>query len=433
MALSASTVWEVRTTGSDTNGGGFVAGASGTDHSQQDAAQYSVTDAVTNGTTTITSATASFGTDVVGNILYIQGGTGSITAGWYEITSRTSATAIVVDRSTGLTTGTGATLKIGGAFATPGHAAGVRVAQNWVYWKAGNYNITTSTANVAGGRIDDTVGGSQQNRVGLWVGYDTDRTPMNTDTNRPVFIATVTGISMVTLNATFGRFHNIVLDGNNQSTVNGMYYASGDTRYMACRRIHATRCVIGFNQPIGKLFGCTASDNSSHGFGGATHSQYFACAAWSNGGSGFNIANSGSASLHDCLAYDNTASGFVCEQGSFTYLSHCTAANNGTHGLDLALYTMLVVDIENCIFYGNGGWGIRTETASKSWLYVQSCAYGSNTSGAAGAAVVSENGAVTLTADPFTDAAGGDFSLNNAAGGGALLKGTGYPQTLPVT
>ena len=58
----------------------FVTGASGTDHTLQDAAQYSVTDGVTNGTTTITSATANFGTDVVGNLMYVHGGTGIVAA-----------------------------------------------------------------------------------------------------------------------------------------------------------------------------------------------------------------------------------------------------------------------------------------------------------------------------------------------------------------
>ena len=85
MAIGAACVWEVRTTGNDTNGGGYAGG--GTDWSQQDSAQYSVTDGVTAGTTTITSATANFGTDVVGNVMYVQGGTGSVTAGWYQIIS----------------------------------------------------------------------------------------------------------------------------------------------------------------------------------------------------------------------------------------------------------------------------------------------------------------------------------------------------------
>jgi hypothetical protein len=38
-------------------------------------------------------------------------------------------------------------------------------------------------------------------------------------------------------------------------------------------------------------------------------------------------------------------------------------------------------------------------------------------------------GDVTLTANPFTNPTTGDFSLNTAAGGGALCKGTGYPST----
>lgn len=144
MALNAAIVWEVRTTGADTNGGGFKTGATGTDWSQQNAAQYAVTDGVTAGTTTITSITANFGTDVVGNVIYVAGGTGSVAAGWYEIISRTNSTTIVVDRSTGLTAGTGVTLNIGGALASPGQASALGVDGNKYYIKAGTYTITSS-------------------------------------------------------------------------------------------------------------------------------------------------------------------------------------------------------------------------------------------------------------------------------------------------
>ena len=90
MALSASGVWEVRTAGNDTNGGGFKSGASGTDYSQQDAKNtagnnISTTDAVSDGTTTITSATAAFTSAIVGNFIYLTGGTGSIAAQWREV------------------------------------------------------------------------------------------------------------------------------------------------------------------------------------------------------------------------------------------------------------------------------------------------------------------------------------------------------------
>src|SRR5579863_5594377 len=112
-ALPSTTVWEVRpTVGSNTNGGGFVTGSSGTDWSQFNAAQYALTNGVTNGTTTV--ATTSASADMVGNIAYIAGGTGSITAAWYQIVSQTTGVSIVVDRSTGLTAGSGVTINIGG-------------------------------------------------------------------------------------------------------------------------------------------------------------------------------------------------------------------------------------------------------------------------------------------------------------------------------
>src|SRR5689334_4033214 len=105
MALSANTVWEIQTGGNDANGGGFVTGASGTDYSQTatkrtaTGSDDSTTDAVANGTTTLTSATANFTTEIVGNIICLSGGSGSLTKGWYQVASRTNATTIVLDRS----------------------------------------------------------------------------------------------------------------------------------------------------------------------------------------------------------------------------------------------------------------------------------------------------------------------------------------------
>jgi hypothetical protein len=82
-------------------------------------ALHVVTDGVTNGTTTITSATAAWGTDVLGKTLHVSGGTGSITAAKYQILLRNSASSVTVDRATGLTTGTGASMQVGGNFPNP--------------------------------------------------------------------------------------------------------------------------------------------------------------------------------------------------------------------------------------------------------------------------------------------------------------------------
>ena len=134
MAISNTQVLEVRTAGNDTNGGGFNSAAAGVDYSQQDTKNtvgnnISTTDAVANGTTTITSATATFTADIVGNLIYLQGGTGALAAGWYQVNTFTNGTTIVVDRT--VAAGTGITMNIGGAMASIGGAslAGQNVAR----------------------------------------------------------------------------------------------------------------------------------------------------------------------------------------------------------------------------------------------------------------------------------------------------------------
>jgi hypothetical protein len=214
MALSANTVWEVRSaTGSDTNGGGWVVGSTGTDLSQSDSPTYSVTDAVTAGTTTITSATANFGTNVVGNILYIQGGTASITAGWYQITVRTNSTTITVDRSTGLTAGTGATLKIGGALATLGTLNSVMIASNLAYIKGTGF---TSTATLTWSITVAPTGATAYTRL---VGYTTTRG----DAGRCLLtLQTNTGLTGMSLTGNGISLENFSVDCGSLGTSSGI-------------------------------------------------------------------------------------------------------------------------------------------------------------------------------------------------------------------
>src|SRR5437667_9506862 len=119
MALSASTVWEVRqATGNDNNGGGFVVGASGTDYSQQTTAQLSLTDLATTGVvTTLTSVTGGFTSAMVGNIIHIISGT-NFTAGFYQITVFTNSNTVTLDRAPTTAAGVSGTGSVGGALAT---------------------------------------------------------------------------------------------------------------------------------------------------------------------------------------------------------------------------------------------------------------------------------------------------------------------------
>src|SRR6266508_1874481 len=88
--ISSSTVWEGRQNGSDTNGGGSVStvadySVNATKNASCCSAwgnatdNLSTTDAVAAGTTNITSASANLQTSIIGNIIYLAGGTGSLT------------------------------------------------------------------------------------------------------------------------------------------------------------------------------------------------------------------------------------------------------------------------------------------------------------------------------------------------------------------
>ncbi len=112
MAISAATNWYIRAAGDELNGGGYdstISGA-GTNYCDQDAAQLSLTDVVTVGTTTVTSVTGGFTSAMIGNCIRIAGDA------YYFITARASTNSITVDRATG--TGTGQNARVGGAHAS---------------------------------------------------------------------------------------------------------------------------------------------------------------------------------------------------------------------------------------------------------------------------------------------------------------------------
>jgi hypothetical protein len=85
--------------------------------------------------------------------------------------------------------------------------------------------------------------------------------------------------------------------------------------------------------------------------------------------------------------------------------------------------------LSNVVAAGNRGFGYVMGNDTQ----MAACAGGLNASGNVSGTPASNVGFVTLTADPFANAAGLDFAANRAAGGGALLRGSGVPATLPGT
>ena len=439
MALPATAEWEVRpTVGNDTNGGGFVSGGSGTDYSQQDSKNpgsgnnQSTTDGVGVGSTSIVSVTASFTSAIVDNVVYFDGI-------WYRVVSLTNGTTIVVDRNT--TTGTGLTLNIGGALATVDQAVSIMVASNtvWVMGSAGTY-LTTAVQTLSSG-LNGNAGQPTTFR-----GYGVTRG----DGIQAVWQIATNSTNLVN----FSGVDNFLFRDFDFSVAAGTpgygWYATGNDSTnitaIGCKWSGGLRCIQGdygvgytFNRLI--LIDCEITGSAGVGVANSSATSMFACNVHDNVGDGFQIfsadvfattylsrtvfrANNSGAGAHGGIYCDDSQRPLFLENCAFTE----NAGDGVYNGSSPGIYAI------NTIFYGNTGYGINQPVPGNQWyiVYLKTCALGANSSGDFNnlPGIINE-GAVTLTADPFTNQSAGDFSLNSTAGGGAACKQAGFPTVIP--
>lgn len=420
MALAASAVWEVRSDGSSGNGGFFNASNVnvGTDFSQQAAAQISVTNGVANGTSTVTSATAGFGASHPGNGIKIG-------SSWYEVVSVSNATTIIVDRT--ISAASGLTMKLGGAVDSPNTIVGVRVAGNVAYVKAtATYSITSTWT------LSDA--GSDGAPFSL-IGYTTTRGDNGQVTVK--WTGAGSGV-IIDVSGALNILRNFIVDGNGKTADRGLRLNAANCVAINC---HGKDCNLSALDAINTgtlLYRCTAtttgSATSSGGInltsGGLAHS----CISYANAKNGFITSNS-VGYLINCIARGNTTNGLYCfGTGGFWVFNSVSYGNTGD-GLRLdGTPEDQFLTIFNTIFASNTGYGINATAADYSvaanapmhaarrW----NNAFYNNTAGVRNQFSAGNN-AITLTVDPFTNAAGNDFSLNDTTGGGASLRGAGVP------
>jgi hypothetical protein len=442
MALSAQTAWEVRpTNGSDTNGGGFVAGSTGTDWSTQNAAQYAKTDIVTNGTTTITSATSNWGTDVVGNIIYIAGGTGSLAGVWRQIVTRVSASNLTLDASTGLAASTGCTGNVGGALQTITAVLPTYVASNKIFVKAEATITTAASFTFAQGAVPGNA--TPLSRV---IGYTNSRTD-----NGRVSITLSTNSALTALNDTSNgvSFENFNIDCASLTTSTGIALGEyGQARNCKVANVKTAGistngqriCVFG-NEVTGGITGATGGINalaqSSQIVGNWVHDNVcpgIVCQINSGNVIAFNLVTNNSGASSDgiqCAPYGNCVFGNTVYNSGRSGIRPFSGAFGGIGGF-----------FRNNILEGNAAFGIDFTTAGwcASPLY-DGNAYYNNTSGARGgmddagttnkingvSPYVNVLDVLNTTGSFFTNAAGGDFTINSIANRGALIRGTGWP------
>jgi len=437
MALPAATQFSLRADGNDTNGGGFVLGSSGTNWSLQASPQYSVTDGVSNGTTTVTSATANFGTDVVGNIVNFGGA-------WFQIVSRTSSLAIVLDRT--VSTATGQTVKIGGAFLTQAQVNSIAVANCTVVFKTGSYPVTAAIAIT----LDSS---AAPGNPYSWTGYGT--TPGDGGT-APTWTTATNSIDLVDCNQAKNiAFQNIFFSSTAGTPGNGFQSGksgSGDSIGLTFIGVELTGFLVGVegNFNVNWAFTGLYFINSrvtactSHGIrnGGTTYglgSQLDNC-----GGAGFDTntdrdpsgANGGFV-FENCIFYKNS-NGFsqsFSNSGGSSMLAlvfkNCNFSTNTNAGFVLTSNsTNPLPQFTNCIFDANGTYGADGASGT---VTVQGLLYSNaffNNGTAPTRNFNAGTGTVTLTGSPYV-AVGTNFALNSTAGAGAACKGAGFPSSIP--
>lgn len=389
MSLNTSTVWEVRVSGNNNNGGGFYDRNPGTsvDYSQQDTAQLTLSDLVTDAPGTgLSSATGGFTAAMVGSIIHIVSGTG-FTPGFYEIVASTDTNNVTIDRSAGASASAG-TGSVGGAVASPEEIDSVIVIGNTVHVKSGTYTLSGAVSFTAG-NID--------NRV-MIAGYNSSRGDTPTGNNRPLIAA---GSNSFYIGA-YSWFMNFRLTIVHPSGL----YLLGSVTAVNCEVVNSAGGTAIKSGISGQLIDCEASCTN-----------------------GTAIEVSSSAYLHGCLVYDsiigfkftdNENVAIFCIAKNCSYagvLLGATAARSNQRIVNGVLYNCYVgirtsgisiynVVILNNIFEGNDtGMSI---TGSSPLAYLDYNNWHDNGTDVSG---VSKGSHATANDPQFSDPDNNDFSL----------------------
>lgn len=401
MTVHEDVVWEVRTTGDDTNGGGYKSSAGTTDYSQQNAAQLTLTDCSTSGVgvATLTSFTGGFTAAMVGNVICLSSGS-NLTTGWYEITAYASSTSVTLDRAPD--DGVGgvmfATGKVGGCLGSPGVLSTVQLAKKNRCWvKEGTYTLTTTTD---GSNGPLNLSGIHVNRTLRVEGYAVTRG----DGGRPVVSAGATTPSYV-INMR-GSYNNreqaligFIVDGNNNAVTGIQDSSSYRTGLVANCKV--TNCTNGITGQ--QVMQCHVSD-CDYGIRGRVIDECFVenCTV-----AGFQD-NAVTSFANDCIA-QNCGSGFTKASYDF-HLLNCIA-DRCTTGYLWTQYAMDLIATDciasNCSGYGFGQTGSAASQGSHS---MNRCAGFNNALGDNQVASFHSRDFKSLSVDPFEASANGNFA-----------------------
>ncbi len=424
-----TTTWEVQpTNGVDTNGGCFIAGATGSDLTYPTSSPVAYTDLVAPTATTLTSAAHAFTTASPGNCLHIASGTGW-TAGWYQIVSFDGTITVTVDRAIATLGSIGGTGTLGGALKTLSKLNTVMAANHQAWMK--------NEAVQSMGRLDINYAQTGYSSI---QGYGTTR---NDGIKARIKMTAADFFIVINTSSQNIVFANFDVDCNSTCNGDGVFL-QGCCVTVANLAIHGlgghTGLEVGSSRSVainvdvtgvtggiapiiihdGSCYGCVVHD-------GASTIEAITMSSAGGGAQG---------PLCDGCIIANmsaTTSGFkfADAQGSYTLRNSTVEL---VHGDCVAIATAVdqfPVVVMNNIFSGCSGYGINHSGSTLppgGDVFNYNAIYNTG-SGARNQISVGAND-ITLTCDPFQNGAGGDLRLNNRSCGGGLLRGTGWPNTL---
>jgi hypothetical protein len=329
-------------------------------------------------------------------------------------------------------TGTGTS---GNPYATPGKAGAVHAGGDRILIKAGTYNISVNTSNVAGGYLTPAAGSAgAPTRV---VGYNAtvgDLDAINDFSNFPILQQSTAAITHIINSAgNYTWVRNLVLDGKSNTnygvdnngrynafsnlkatgfTTYGLYSGQINCRFLRCYVTGNATGIFLFNNDI-SVYGCTITANTAKG-----------------------IDCQGNGLIVRCLIHGNTGAstdGISFAGGGNGVAIGCSIAGNGRDGIRVDDGSVAAL-IQGNILGGNGGYNLNASASDwsalsevsqidRNFLYASTSGHYHN--------LPAGPNDVSLTGNPFTASASGDFSLNSTAGAGAAVRAAGWPGVFP--
>ena len=419
-AFNSTMQLDVRTTGADTNSGGFDPGvvSPGTDESQQNTGTAMTV--VASGTTAVSTPAFSATTHGPGNTLIVTGGSGCNT-GTFEELSQSGGTA-TFDSSLG--TGT-CTAVMGGSKITNAAALALVVSGNTLNTQAGTYTVTSTLVTPSVSQF-------------LWIGYQTTHADGGT---KPLITTATNSVDLIDAGTSSGgvvAFDNLSLSNTAVTPANGIVKTSnnGEGVVRNCKLSGFTDGINGDNQGSHYYFPflhVSATEIAASTTTGIVNeaSVYVEAGSYIHGsGASYGIRTTSTNAATIVVSKSVIDSNNYCIVSVFDIVLTDSVVSNCAIVGAQNVNGQTIFSATGTIFYNDAIGAENTTSGNFNVGAYANNAYGSNTTNTANLyipASASANDVNLSSCNPFVSSS--NFALS--ACGLAALAGKGYPGTAP--